>query len=42
VAQEVHHGWLFRMIVTLRNPLVILLSALATISFLTGDIRAGP
>jgi P-type Mg2+ transporter len=41
VAQEVHHGWLFRMMVTLRNPLVILLSALATISFLTGDIRAG-
>ena len=41
VAQEVHHGWLFRMIVTLRNPLVILLSALATISFLTGDVRAG-
>jgi Mg2+-importing ATPase len=41
VAQEVHRGWLFRMIVTLRNPLVILLSALATISFLTGDVRAG-
>jgi Mg2+-importing ATPase len=41
VAQEVHHGMLFRMMVTLRNPLVILLSALATISFLTGDIRAG-
>ena len=41
VAQEVHHGWLFRMMVTLRNPLVILLSALATISFVTGDLRAG-
>ena len=41
VAQEVHHGWLFRLMITLRNPLVILLSALATISFLTGDMRAG-
>jgi Mg2+-importing ATPase len=41
VAQEVHHGWLFRLMVTLRNPLVILLAALATISFLTGDLRAG-
>jgi Mg2+-importing ATPase len=41
VAQEIHHGWLFRLIVTLRNPLVILLSALATISFLTGDARSG-
>jgi Mg2+-importing ATPase len=41
VAQEVHHGWTFRLLVTLRNPLVILLSALATISFLTGDVRAG-
>ncbi len=41
VAQEVHHTWLFRLMVTLRNPLVILLSALATISFVTGDMRAG-
>ncbi len=41
VAQEVHHGWLYRLMVTLRNPLVILLAALATISFLTGDLRAG-
>ena len=41
VAQEVHHSWVFRLLVTLRNPLVILLSALATISFITGDVRAG-
>ena len=41
VAQEVHHGWLFRLMITLRNPLVILLSALATISYVTGDLRAG-
>ncbi|HUI11267.1 MAG TPA: magnesium-translocating P-type ATPase [Bacteroidota bacterium] len=41
VAQEVHHGWLFRLLITLRNPLVILLSALATISYVTGDVRAG-
>jgi Mg2+-importing ATPase len=41
VAQEVHHRWPYRLAVTLRNPLVVLLSVLATISFLTGDIRAG-
>ena len=41
VAQEVHHSWIYRFLVTLRNPLVILLSALATISFVTGDVRAG-
>ncbi|HTR99367.1 MAG TPA: magnesium-translocating P-type ATPase, partial [Bacteroidota bacterium] len=41
VAQEVHHGRIFRLMITLRNPLVILLSALATISYITGDFRAG-
>ena len=38
---EVRHGWLWRLMTSLRNPLVILLSALAAISFATGDIRAG-
>ncbi len=41
VAQEVKHGWLWRLMISLRNPLVILLSALAAISFATGDVRAG-
>jgi P-type Mg2+ transporter len=41
VAQEVKHGWLWRLMISLRNPLVILLGALAAISFITGDIRAG-
>jgi Mg2+-importing ATPase len=41
VAQEVKHGWAWRLMISLRNPLVILLSALATISFATGDVRAG-
>jgi len=38
---EVRHGWLWRLLTSLRNPLVILLSALAAISFATGDVRAG-
>ena len=41
VAQEVQHGWLWRLLHTLQNPLVILLGALAAISFATGDPRAG-
>jgi Mg2+-importing ATPase len=41
LAQEKKHGWLWRLMITLRNPLVILLTALATISFATGDSRAG-
>ena len=36
-----HRGWMWRMIVAIRNPLVILLCVLATISFATGDARAG-
>ena len=36
-----HRGWAWRLIVAIRNPLVILLSVLATISFATGDVRAG-
>jgi P-type Mg2+ transporter len=34
-------GWLRRLLRAIRNPLVILLSALAAISFATGDVRAG-
>jgi Mg2+-importing ATPase len=41
VALEVQHGWPWRLLTTLRNPLVILLSVLAAISFATGDVRAG-
>jgi Mg2+-importing ATPase len=41
VAQEVEHGWLWRLMISMRNPLVILLGALATLSFATGDVRAG-
>ncbi len=36
-----HHGWPWRLFNATRNPLVILLSVLATISFATGDVRAG-
>ena len=38
---ERHHGWLWRLLTATRNPLVILLIVLATISFATGDARAG-
>lgn len=41
LAKEKRHGWLWRLMITLRNPLVILLAALAIISFATGDSRAG-
>lgn len=41
VAQEKRHGNLWRLMTSLRNPLVVLLSALAAISFATGDPRAG-
>jgi Mg2+-importing ATPase len=41
IAQEQQHGWPWRLLLTTRNPLVILLTALATISFVTGDSRAG-
>ncbi|HUI65232.1 MAG TPA: magnesium-translocating P-type ATPase, partial [Bacteroidota bacterium] len=40
VVQEVRHGWPLRLLSTLRNPLVVLLSVLAAISLATGDIRA--
>jgi P-type Mg2+ transporter len=41
VAQEHQSTWGTRLIHTVRNPLVILLSVLAAISFATGDARAG-
>src|ERR1700744_2545340 len=41
VAQERHHGWLERFWLASLNPLVILLTLLAVLSFATGDMRAG-
>jgi len=41
VAQERRRGWFMRLLIILRNPLVILLTALSAISFATGDARAG-
>ena len=40
VVQEKAHPWLVLIGHSVRNPLVILLSLLATVSFLTGDMRA--
>src|SRR5665213_2640554 len=41
VAQERKQGWPIRVLKIIRNPLVILLSTLSAVSFLTGDARAG-
>ena len=41
VAESKHRGWPWRLLGATRNPLVILLTVLATISFATGDSRAG-
>ena len=41
VAQEKQRGWFISLLIILRNPLVILLAILSTISFATGDARAG-
>ena len=41
VAQERQRGWFMRLVIIIRNPLVILLAALSSISFATGDARAG-
>jgi Mg2+-importing ATPase len=41
VAQEHRQGWPIRLVKIIRNPLVILLAALSSISFATGDARAG-
>jgi Mg2+-importing ATPase len=41
VVAEKQRGWLWRLFTAARNLLVILLTVLATISFATGDYRAG-
>jgi Mg2+-importing ATPase len=41
VAQERRQGWFGRLLKICRNPLVILLVTLSTVSFATGDARAG-
>jgi Mg2+-importing ATPase len=41
VAYEKKHSWLHRLYTASRNPLVILLTVLAVLSFATGDLRAG-
>jgi len=41
VASEKKQSWLHRIYVAARNPLVILLTVLAILSFATGDFRAG-
>ena len=41
VAQERRQGWFVRLMKITRNPLVILLTTLSAVSFLTGDARAG-
>src|SRR6266699_3980469 len=41
VAYEKKHGWWHRLYTASRNPLVILLTVLAVLSFATGDFRAG-
>ncbi len=41
VADSARRGWPWRLLTAARNPLVILLVVLATISFATGDARAG-
>src|SRR5271165_2786093 len=41
VAQERKQSWFTRLLKMIRNPLVILLSTLSAVSYLTGDSRAG-
>jgi Mg2+-importing ATPase len=41
VARERKQGWPVRVLKIIRNPLVILLTILSAVSFLTGDARAG-
>ena len=41
VAQGRRRGWFIRLLIILRNPLVILLAVLSSISFATGDAHAG-
>jgi len=41
VAQEKQQGWFLRLLRIVRNPLVVLLVTLSTVSYATGDARAG-
>jgi Mg2+-importing ATPase len=41
IAQDNKQGWPIRLLKVIRNPLVILLTFLSAVSFLTGDARAG-
>ncbi len=41
IAQEKSQTWWMRLLKILRNPLVILLTALSAVSYATGDSRAG-
>jgi len=41
VAAEERHTWVYRLFTASRNPLVILLTVLAAVSYATGDFRAG-
>jgi len=41
IAQERKQGWPVRFLKIVRNPLVILLTVLSSVSFATGDARAG-
>jgi len=41
MAQERRQGWPIRLLKIIRNPLVILLAILSSVSFATGDARAG-
>lgn len=41
VAEERARTWVHRLFTASRNPLVILLTALAAVSYATGDLRAG-
>ena len=41
IAQERKQSWFVRLLKIARNPLVILLTTLSAVSFLTGDARAG-
>ena len=41
ITQEEEHGWWWRFFMAAKNPLVVLLVALAAIAFITEDIRSG-
>jgi len=38
---EIHHGGIWRLVLVLRNPLVLLLALIAGVNFATGDLRSG-